>query len=371
MQLRPLPVILALIVALALLTGMFFLVSNARYSSDAAVRRYIVEHEADVAIECFDPSQPATAVTRNAETPFPLSSTFKLVLLAAYADQVASGALDPTEQIAPAELERYYLPGTDGDAHSQFIAAMGGGRDSFTLDEVVQGMVMYGSNASADYLAARLDPAAVDDLYRRLGLDQLESPFSYLGLYLFTTNHETGAYAEEEISLEDVRAEQLRLEQLYLTDAAWHAEEIAYLHNQANFAPLDIQKAVLGRYGMAGSARDLSRILLAAYGYIDGLPARAQQIVREQLEWPMRVDAANAEQFDVLATQSGAWPGILTSAWYGDPAGEGPPRILVVLYREMPDDYWNAWLVTFSHQELESKVLTTADCSVLLEPVRQ
>ena len=364
MRLRPLPVIAALIAGLGLLTALFVTISYVRYGSDAAVRRYIREHSSDVAVACFDPALSEGAFFHNADTPFALASTFKLALLAGYADQVADGKLDPSEQIPLAELDRFYLPATDGDAHSQFLASLEEGRQTIALDEIVSGMVVYGSNAAADYLGARLEATGLAELYRRLGLQGMDMPFSYLGLYLFMTNHETGEYAEEEISLAEVRSEQRRLEQLFTTDPAWRAEEIAYLHDQAHFAPLHIQKDVLGRYGMSGSARDLAQILVAAYGYTEALPADAQQIMRRHLEWPLRADPATAEQFDVFATLTGAWPGTLSAAWYADAAGEPGPLVLVVLYDEMPDDFWNAWLVNFSHQVLETKALAAADCGV-------
>ncbi len=369
MRLRPLPILLALMIAVGLLTALFVGTSYFRYTSQGAVLNYIRRHPGDVAIACVDPAQTEAGLYHNADEPFPLASTFKLVLLAAYADQVANGQLDPQEPVAVQELEKYYLPGTDGDAHSQFLASVGEGQTTLPLDQIVDGMIVYSSNAAADYVGARLSGVDFAALYHRLGLEHTDLPFSYLGLYLFMTNHETGPYAEEEITLAEARAEQSRLEQLFLNDPAWRQAEIEYLRNQGNFAPVQIQKEVLGRYGMVGSAADLAEIMLAAYGYTDALSSETQEITRRHLEWPLRVEPANAETFDVLAAESGAWPGILTSAWYADPVGDKPPRILAVLYRSMPDDYWNAWLVSFSHQILESQVLATADCSLLMDAV--
>jgi len=367
MRLRPLPIILALIIALCLIAVLFVTISYFRYSSDRAVLSYISRHKNDVAIACLDPARPELGLNHNADEAYPLASTFKLILLAAYADQVANGELDPQELISIKELERYYLPGTDGDAHSQFLGSLGEERETLTLSEAVDGMIVYSSNAAADYIGARLDDVDFVDLYRRLGLEHTDLPFSFLSLYLFMTNHETGPYAEEDLSLQAVRAEQTRLEQLFVNDPVWRAAEIEFVHNQGNFAPIMIQKQVVNKYGMSGSARDLTRLMLAAYGANDEVSSRMQATMRQHLEWPMRIDPTNSEVFAVLATKSGVWPGILTSVWYAEPAGGGPPRILSVLYRDMPDDYWNAWLVGFSHQTLETRVISTGDCSILSE----
>jgi D-alanyl-D-alanine carboxypeptidase len=370
MRLRPLPIILAFVIALCLLAVLFVTISYFRYSSDRAVAGYIRSHPGDVAIACADPLHPETGFYHNADDAYPLASSFKLILMAAYADQVANGGLDPQEIIPLAEVEKYYLPGTDGDAHSRFLESLGAGRETLTLSEVVDGMIVYSSNAAADYLGSRLKDVDFPALYARLELEHTDLPFSYLGLYLFMTNHETGPYAEEEITLEEARAEQTRLEQLYVKDPAWRQAEIDFLHNQGNFAPVPIQKQVLHLFGMSGSARDLTRVMLAAYGYNDALSDDAQEIMGMHLSWPLRMDPSNVEEFDVLATKSGAWPGVLTSVWYAEPAGTEEARVLSVLYRSMPDDYWNAWLVSFSHQVLETKVLTTADCSLFSDALQ-
>jgi D-alanyl-D-alanine carboxypeptidase len=284
---------------------------------------------------------------------------------------VAQGRLDPQEVISVSDLDRFFLPATDGGAHPQFLVSLGEGRTSLTLSEAVDGMMIYSSNAAADYIASRLPDAEFPVLYRRLGLEQTDLPFSYLGLYLFMANHETGEYAQEDISLEEVRLEQQRLEGLFLNDPEWRAAELAFVTNQSNFAPVEIQKEVLNRYGMAGSARDMARVMLAAYGYNPDISPAMEQVMRRHLEWPMRLDPQNALTFEALAAKSGAWPGILTSAWYADPAGDaGPPRVLSVLYRDMPDDFWSAWLVSFSQQVLETRALEESDCSVFSDTIR-
>ncbi|HEY2982001.1 MAG TPA: serine hydrolase [Anaerolineales bacterium] len=370
MRLKPLPVILALIIGLFLFAVLFVGISYFRYSSDGAVLNYIRGHRNDVAIACLDPAEPDAGLYHNADEAYPLASTFKLVLLAAYAQEVAAGRMDPQEEIPLAELDRYYLPGTDGEAHPQFLGSLGEGRESLTLSEVADGMIIYSSNAAADYMGARLQGIDFADLYRRLGVEHTDLPFSYLGLYLFMTNHETGLYADEDITLQEARAEQQRLEKLFVTDADWRAAEIDFLRSLSNFAPLEVQRAVVTKYGMAGSARDLTQIMLAAYGYNDNVPAAAQEVMRRHLEWPIRLNPENGKVFEALASKSGAWPGVLTSAWYAQPLGDGRPRVLSVLYRDLPDDFWNAWVVSFSHQKLEAGVLIRSDCSILSQALQ-
>jgi beta-lactamase class A len=58
------------------------------------------------------------ALFYNVDEPLVMASTMKIVVLAAYAEAVASGDLDPAEQVLVADLEQYYLPMTDGGAHA-------------------------------------------------------------------------------------------------------------------------------------------------------------------------------------------------------------------------------------------------------------
>ncbi|MCG2787434.1 MAG: class A beta-lactamase-related serine hydrolase, partial [Anaerolineae bacterium] len=312
----------------------------------------------------FDPSDTQAGFYHNADQAYPLASTFKIVLLLGYAEQVEAGSLDPDEVIPFEALELYYLPGTDGGAHPEFLKSLGAGRATMTLSEVVDGMMTYSSNAAADYIESRLRGLADwDELYLRLGLEQTSKPHSYLGLYLYITNHETGAYDLESLGAEATLAEQIRLEQLFVTDDSWRETELRYVANFTNQAQLDVQRDVTANFGARASANDLARIMTAVYTDSDAISPRARELARHYLEWPMRLNPDNTKTFRILAAKNGAWPGVLTSAWYAEPL-DADPRVLVVLYRNMPADFWDAWLASFSQQLLEVNVLTNANCTL-------
>lgn len=340
--------------------------SNLRYTSQNAVLKYITEHKQDIAVACFDPASPSSGFYHNADDPFPLASTFKMVLLLGYAEQVSAGALDPSESIPVADLDAYYLPDTDGGAHPEFIKSLGEDRQTLSLAEAVDGMMVYSSNAAADYILSRLSSVEWNALYQRLGLDTVSPPHSYLGLYLYITNHETGVYDLTSIGPEATLAEQIRLEQLFVNNPEWRQTELIYAANFTNQAGLDVQKDVTANFGVRSSARDLARLMTAIYTDDASISPRAREIIRQHLEWPMRVNSGNAKTFKILATKGGAWPAILTSAWYAEPI-DAAPRVLIVFYRNMPDDFWNAWTAGFSHQMLEVNVLTNANCELYAE----
>ncbi len=362
MQLKTKPILLAILIIFGAAIAAFVFTSNFRYTSPIAVKNYIKTHSQDVSILCIEPGNPNNFYKHQPDSLFPLAGTMKIVLLGAYAKEAAAGNLKSSETVALEEINRYYLAGTDGGAHDAFIKSITGREDRITLDDVVTGMTTYGSNAAFDYLLSRMPEQAYENITNSAGLDKIYRPQSFLGLYLFMNNHETGIYAEEELTSPEIREEEARLASLYAFDPGWREAEIDYQKKYVNLAPTYIQKEVVGKIGDQGSINDMVKLMMAAYGFEPGFTADEQQIMRKQLEWPMKVNPENTKKFSTLGSISGVWPAVFSSLWYGKNA-EGKNVFLAVYYRNVPDDFWNTWLTTFTHQQFESQILQAGDCS--------
>lgn len=79
-----------------------------RISPNAAIVAYTLD-------ENGQPSMDGNEIFQNADTPLVMASTIKTVILAAYADAVERGELDPNEPVTIADLEvsslvKSYLP---------------------------------------------------------------------------------------------------------------------------------------------------------------------------------------------------------------------------------------------------------------------
>ncbi len=119
--------------------------------------------------------QNDTLVAQLNETKMmPLASTVKILVAIEFAKQAAKNIIDENELVALADLDKYYLPNTDGDAHPGWIAyekTKGHIKnDSVLLIDVARGMIMFSSNANTEYLM---------DL---VGLDNVQSNITQLGL---------------------------------------------------------------------------------------------------------------------------------------------------------------------------------------------
>jgi D-alanyl-D-alanine carboxypeptidase len=137
-----------------------------------SILQFIVQNKSRSAI-CI--AHNDTLIARlNENKLMPLASTAKILVAVEFAKQAGTGVINEAEYIPVAELDKYYLPGTDGGAHAawlQYEQQKGHiKQDSIRLIDVARGMIIFSSNANTEYLL---------DL---LGLDNTSSNTQLFGL---------------------------------------------------------------------------------------------------------------------------------------------------------------------------------------------
>ena len=104
----------------------------------------------------------------------PLASTMKILVAVEFAKQAGDGLLFRNSLVPLDELDKYYLPDTDGGAHPNWLEyeKKNGhiSNDSVRLIDVARGMMMFSSNANTEYLM---------DL---LGINNIKSNIHLFGL---------------------------------------------------------------------------------------------------------------------------------------------------------------------------------------------
>ena len=157
---------------------------------EAYLKNQINEGSRDVALAVYSVNEdgtlsPADALAYNENAPLPLASTVKIVVLAAYAQAVAEGSLNPDEEVSVRDWEAYYLPFTDGGAHPSVLESLGIASDELgfaeedvgvRLDDVASAMIVQSDNAATDYLMNRLGDAALTRVIEENALSQQEVP---------------------------------------------------------------------------------------------------------------------------------------------------------------------------------------------------
>lgn len=116
---------------------------------------------------------------QNENKMMPLASTVKILVAVEFAKQAGNGVVDADSYIPLSELDKYYIPNTDGNAHRNWLSYEKEKNhiknDSVQLINVARGMTIFSSNANTEYLM---------DL---LGLENIKSNIKLFGL----TNHGT------------------------------------------------------------------------------------------------------------------------------------------------------------------------------------
>ena len=74
----------------------------------------------------------------NANQQLPLASTVKIIVAIEYAQQAAEGLIDPKQEVEIADLEKLYIPKTDGGAHEAWLSTLGKESNVVPLREVMK-----------------------------------------------------------------------------------------------------------------------------------------------------------------------------------------------------------------------------------------
>lgn len=108
----------------------------------------------------------------NVDKMMPLASTVKIIIAIEYADQAGNGLINPDEEIDLAELEKFYVPNTDGDAHPEWLGAVKGKvtNNKISIREIAKGMIKFSSNANTEWLINRLGQDKVNAQISKLGI---------------------------------------------------------------------------------------------------------------------------------------------------------------------------------------------------------
>jgi D-alanyl-D-alanine carboxypeptidase len=117
-----------------------------------------------------------TLASLNENTLMPLASTVKIMVAIEFAKQAALHVINEDSYVALSELNKYYLPNTDGNAHPNWIAFERSKahikKDSARLLDIARGMIMFSSNANTEFLMDLLGFDNVKNNIQLLGLKQ-------------------------------------------------------------------------------------------------------------------------------------------------------------------------------------------------------
>jgi D-alanyl-D-alanine carboxypeptidase len=371
-------ILIVLLVVLSSGAGVFIYTTNqqvnnfSKYIQTAPMTTAVVAYTYD---DAGEPVMDDSALFYNADTPLVLASSMKVIVLAAYENAVLLNLLDPNEQVRLTDVEKYYLPKTDGGAHIQGLASLGIAVDTLgfasdpyatiLLDDVARIMIHYSGNAETDYLIDRIgleQVNAVHDMTSQTVIRQV------LGPALAITNHENNLFVNKSMGEIVEQANQGdfsyldHLVDLYLHDPEWRSLQIDYMRSDAYVASAN----QLGWAGQVKASQMFPRGTAREYAHMMAKIASGQFVSNEvSIRMQKKLESAPGDQllrtlfFKRYGAKDGLTAGILNITSYCTPKWgklNGQDRVVVILTNELPYDQWLTGMKSMSIYLLQAKL---------------
>ncbi len=169
---------------------------------------------------------------QNPHKVMPLASTVKIILAIEYAEQAASGIIDPDQGVTLEALDQFYVPNTDGGAHPEWLESVAEKVEDgqIAIREITKGMIEYSSNANTEWLSAKLGLEHINNRLDSLGVEDHTEIYYivsalFVGKEMFPTL-EGEALAEQlrAMSMTDYIAATRRIHRKLSTDTTYKQE---------------------------------------------------------------------------------------------------------------------------------------------------
>ncbi len=261
--------------------------------------------------------QNDTVVARlNENKLMPLASTVKIIVAIEFAKQAGNNIIDESSMVALADLDKYYIPHTDGDAHPQWLQYEKSKnhivRDSIRLIDVARGMIIFSSNANTEYL---MDLLGLDNVKNNVQLFSLRQHTAIFPLVSALFLYQNPKKMREDKILKEIR--KMPEEQ--------YCKIIAMIHNQLKYdssfkarfrveeLSMNMQKVWSDRL-TASTTKEYVQLckVLNNRKYLDD---NAYGILSEVLESAME-NPANRQWLRHFGTKGGSTAWVLTKALY-------------------------------------------------------
>ncbi|MEZ0541958.1 serine hydrolase [Fibrella arboris] len=257
-------------------------------------------------------------ISQRPDQKMPLASAVKTIIAIEFARQAADGTIDPNERVPLADLDRYYLPGTDGGAHpgwKQWLTHHNlVQHETVTLLDVAKGMIQFSSNANTEYLLDRLGPDAVNANLKKLNLPNHDPIYPIVSaLFLYSVPPAKSAETVNETRKLSANAYAVRCQTIHnrLKQDKDGAFKQTFL-----FPDMALQKVWSDRLP-ASTVREYASVMQKISSRTYFTPA-LQTILDSIMEWPFAVNPDNRSVYKHLGMKGGSTAFVLTNAFYAE-----------------------------------------------------
>jgi len=253
---------------------------------------------------------------QNSDTIMPLASTVKTIIAIEFARQATAGTIKLDEEIDTMELDKYYLKGTDGDAHLHWLAQIR--KDTLLkgskvkLLDIAKGMIRFSSNANTEFLMDKLGFENLNALLDTLGLKGHHKFYPFISVLAICQKPEGM----------DIKPFTEKLDMMPMDE---YVKKSFEAHEKFKHDPtfkkkfdgesiyIDQQKIWSNRL-VGGSAKQYVSVMqkINSRKYFD---STTQIILDDIFEWPMK-NKENKKSFEHLGMKGGSTAFVLTEALY-------------------------------------------------------
>jgi D-alanyl-D-alanine carboxypeptidase len=129
---------------------------------------YFTKNKNKLSITLKENGQDTLSV--NSDKKYPLASTLKIIIAYHFVKRAMNNQISLTDKVKLDELDKFYIPNTDGAAHPNWKDSIGYPTE-ISLLEVAKGMMQFSSNACTDFLIERIGANEINKSIAELQLD--------------------------------------------------------------------------------------------------------------------------------------------------------------------------------------------------------
>lgn len=129
---------------------------------------YFTKNKDKLSITLNENAQDTLSI--NSDKKYPLASTVKIIIAFNFVKDVTNSKISLHDMVKLEELEKFYIPNTDGGAHSNWKKSIDYPNETSLLD-VARGMMQFSSNACTDFLIDKIGVDIINECIDSLQLN--------------------------------------------------------------------------------------------------------------------------------------------------------------------------------------------------------
>ncbi|MFN1835899.1 serine hydrolase [Balneola sp. MJW-20] len=296
---------------------------------------FIGDHPEFASITSYNVNDPDSGIFYQSDKLISLGATTNLFLMMEYERQVEAGMLDPEEEIALAEIEKFALPEISINSHQDLLSEFE--NELVPLDNIVAAMIRNSDLVAADYLWFKLGEENIRNTMDSLSLDGDPLPLPFSGLYA-SLNAEVLPKDQLE-NMSDSSFHAYVLDQAYkIKEDPAYNEEIKELFDDTRIGLSFIEERDALKYFPQTTTRELAGMMQKlVQGDLFG--EKIDNRIKEKLRWPVGSETIDRSFSDYGAIYDMRM-GLLSGIDFGTSVYDGHTSVQAVFFDRLPVAFW-------------------------------